>query len=105
MNDLLCARIAGKLIIFFADIFVQGIAKELNYKMVGVSKVTGDQNCPGNRKKTEKSRNSQKYNGSKYFYRVNRTYQFSAPPTHFRSKPDVDGFLPIEGKYRLTKIP
>ena len=52
VNDLLCARIAGKLIIFFADIFVQGIAKELNYKMVGVSKVTGDQNCPGNRKKT-----------------------------------------------------
>ena len=47
MNDLLCARIAEKLIIFFADIFVQGIAKELNYKMVGVSKVTGDQNCPG----------------------------------------------------------
>ena len=47
MNDLQCARIAGKLIIFFADIFVQGIAKELNYKMVAVSKVTGDQNCQG----------------------------------------------------------
>ena len=52
MNDLLCARIAEKLIIFFADIFVQGIAKEFNYEMVGVSKVTGDQNRPINRKKT-----------------------------------------------------
>ena len=70
VNDLQCARIDGKLIIFFADIFVQGIAKELNYKMVAVSKVTGDQNCQG---ELENNLTAKKYNGSKYFYRVNRT--------------------------------
>ena len=30
------------------------LPKEFNYKMIGVSKVTSDRNCPGNRKETEK---------------------------------------------------
>ena len=56
VNDLLCARIAEKLIIFFTDIFVQGIAKELNYEMVRVSKVPGNRKCPKNSDNDNKSK-------------------------------------------------
>ena len=54
VNDLFSTRIAGKQHTFrkkhFLGYRLNRIAEELNYKKVGVSTVTSDWNCPGNRK-------------------------------------------------------
>ena len=47
-----CSRIGGKLSIIRGRSFFKGIAKELSYKMIRVSKVTSDQKCPENRNLT-----------------------------------------------------
>ena len=41
---------------FSGNFFFKGKAEELNYKIIGASKVRCDPSCPGNRKKGEKQR-------------------------------------------------
>ena len=44
---------------FQEKIFIEGIAEELNYKIIRAAKVRSDPSCPGNRKKGKNSDCSQ----------------------------------------------